>query len=980
MCFILLNCSIRNYSSLYGEFYCIFHYQQLFKTKGNYDEGFGHRQHKDRWLQKTEETEPDMNVTEKASKANLVVVDRSVEISAGRLAPLPPKEPLANNGTDNRNKLKKSWPPEKKEPRGSPAQQVKTWQSVSITDQQAKEKSWTSPISEKHIDRNISKRDQVEVRTGEQDKTSSKVLTQKSNKTLSHSSEISDSNKSKPWSVSFKRTLFQEDTSTTVVDFSSSRMPTGKSFPIKKQTRDHIHATPPASKKQNSSSEEKNDFLSKAKKSVRFAQNTDTNLDNPSSSELSSGVKTQNQREAHSDDASLEEIVDSRNNIDFNASTKKFESEVTPNSNEKNPQDTMDGLGRGQVDVSKGFHADEDIIQDKQQPNIPGQVNNDCMSLKRHTVNPGESQVVKVTDDEETKAERSEEVSDEAELLDVSDSGDQKMRTSQPGPEFKEVVPVICSNNEKQLQNNAPVKGTESGGHRGVQRSNSLMGKQSETAQAKRGSWSKGKSPLSKLFITGSNEKNNKVEPTDKKKPDPKPRGILGKLFQSSPEKDTKKTEEAKLKEQDGTKKTVQTMEKPEGVKGVKEDATEKEKYSSTFKHSLLEETEVTDIVSEISDSAHPNPLTGLLPTLEASTVLTDHIGDILTLDKPVFSASEEIDNVTNDLFGNPGPQFQSHETEHSLIKTSMTNDTLTEDSGNFKTTRGSDAILGNSLQELAGDIFKDDLNVLPAESLSIKINTDSSFNQSNEILHSPEERQNDVSAGMLFELGQDIPQYPLNPLDLSQPEKAINSLGDTKAMLSSGIDILSAGAPPVSLTTNTLDVFDQTSKRQDENNGIKNKSLEGHNLTLFELSTPIPPNVDFDIFNTEQSTASIIKQDGADIFSGPSISVIPDDVFGMTDSVTNGSVSTQQPSQTNPNNFDDFLALDHTARSPPAVQSDFFHHDILTSESVISPTPPPSDPNTFMDSFFDPNSRGSSPAPIAPPNTDNSWMDDLLG
>ncbi|XP_046883939.1 LIM domain and actin-binding protein 1-like [Hypomesus transpacificus] len=583
-CFCCKHCkkklSIRNSSSLYGEFYCIFHYQQLFKTKGNYDEGFGHKQHKDRWLQKTEETEPDMNVTEKASKANLMVVDRSVQISAVRLAPLPPKEPLANNGTDNRNKLKKSWPPEKKEPRGSPAQQVKTWKSVSITDQQAKEKSWTSPISEKHIDRNISKRDQVKVRTGEQDKTSSKVLTQKSNKTLSHPTEISESNKSKPWSVSFKRTLFQEDTSTTVVNFSSSRMPTGKSFPIKKQTRDqsdHIQATPPAIKKQNSSSEEKNDFLSKAKKSVRFAQNTDTNLDNSSSSELSSGVRTQNKREEHSDDASLEVIVDSRNNIHFDASTKEFESEVTPNSNEKNPQDTMDGFGRGQVDVSKGFHADEDITQDKPQPNTPGKVNKDSMSLKRHTVSPGESEVVKVTDDEENKAERSEEVSDGAEHLDVSHSGDQNMRKSQPESEFKEVVPIICSNNEKQLQNDAPVKGSESGGHRGVQRSNSLMGKQSETTQAKRGSWSKGKSPLSKLFITGSNEKNNKVEPTEKKKPDPKPRGILGKLFQSSPEKDTKKTEEAELKEQDGTKKTVQAMEKLEGVEGVKEDATEKD-------------------------------------------------------------------------------------------------------------------------------------------------------------------------------------------------------------------------------------------------------------------------------------------------------------------------------------------------------------------------------------------------------------------
>ncbi|XP_074477614.1 uncharacterized protein LOC141759445 isoform X2 [Sebastes fasciatus] len=53
-CFCCKKCkkklSMRNYAPLYGEFYCIFHYQQLFRRKGNYDEGFGHAQHKNRWL------------------------------------------------------------------------------------------------------------------------------------------------------------------------------------------------------------------------------------------------------------------------------------------------------------------------------------------------------------------------------------------------------------------------------------------------------------------------------------------------------------------------------------------------------------------------------------------------------------------------------------------------------------------------------------------------------------------------------------------------------------------------------------------------------------------------------------------------------------------------------------------------------------------------------------------------------------------
>ncbi|XP_074550160.1 uncharacterized protein LOC141807842 [Halichoeres trimaculatus] len=60
-CFCCKQCkkilSMQNYAPLYGEFYCIFHYKQLFRRKGNYDEGFGHAQHKNRWLLKNTDDE-----------------------------------------------------------------------------------------------------------------------------------------------------------------------------------------------------------------------------------------------------------------------------------------------------------------------------------------------------------------------------------------------------------------------------------------------------------------------------------------------------------------------------------------------------------------------------------------------------------------------------------------------------------------------------------------------------------------------------------------------------------------------------------------------------------------------------------------------------------------------------------------------------------------------------------------------------------
>ncbi|KAJ0023670.1 hypothetical protein NQD34_003569 [Periophthalmus magnuspinnatus] len=57
-CFKCCHCSARlslsNYASLHGNVYCKPHFNQLFKSKGNYDEGFGHRPHKELWEPKVE--------------------------------------------------------------------------------------------------------------------------------------------------------------------------------------------------------------------------------------------------------------------------------------------------------------------------------------------------------------------------------------------------------------------------------------------------------------------------------------------------------------------------------------------------------------------------------------------------------------------------------------------------------------------------------------------------------------------------------------------------------------------------------------------------------------------------------------------------------------------------------------------------------------------------------------------------------------
>ncbi len=55
--FICFACSTGTYAALQGKIYCKVHFKQLFKMKGNYDEGFGREQHKTKWAKKEGEGE-----------------------------------------------------------------------------------------------------------------------------------------------------------------------------------------------------------------------------------------------------------------------------------------------------------------------------------------------------------------------------------------------------------------------------------------------------------------------------------------------------------------------------------------------------------------------------------------------------------------------------------------------------------------------------------------------------------------------------------------------------------------------------------------------------------------------------------------------------------------------------------------------------------------------------------------------------------
>ncbi|XP_030324047.1 LIM domain and actin-binding protein 1 isoform X1 [Calypte anna] len=110
--------SLGTYASLRGNIYCKPHFNQLFKAKGNYDEGFGHKPHKELWAGKTEcEESPEktlhgVNATESpqspgvedAPIAKVGVLAASMEAKASAL-------PEREEKPAETKKLRIAWPP-----------------------------------------------------------------------------------------------------------------------------------------------------------------------------------------------------------------------------------------------------------------------------------------------------------------------------------------------------------------------------------------------------------------------------------------------------------------------------------------------------------------------------------------------------------------------------------------------------------------------------------------------------------------------------------------------------------------------------------------------------------------------------------------------------------------------------------------------------------------------------------------------------
>ncbi|XP_034022706.1 LIM domain and actin-binding protein 1-like isoform X2 [Thalassophryne amazonica] len=91
-CFCCTHCfaklSLGNYASLHGNVYCKPHFSQLFKSKGNYDEGFGHRPHKELWEPRANGEEGEEVGKPKEHQVSAAVTCPAEKVSHGGVSPV----------------------------------------------------------------------------------------------------------------------------------------------------------------------------------------------------------------------------------------------------------------------------------------------------------------------------------------------------------------------------------------------------------------------------------------------------------------------------------------------------------------------------------------------------------------------------------------------------------------------------------------------------------------------------------------------------------------------------------------------------------------------------------------------------------------------------------------------------------------------------------------------------------------------------
>ncbi|KAJ8282360.1 hypothetical protein COCON_G00048790 [Conger conger] len=125
-CFRCVHCSSKlslgNYASLHGHIYCKPHFKQLFKSKGNYYEGFGQKPYTELWSSKNQKHFPEKATLDTSPvKIDLQCPSTQISLSSAEKGlPAPNKKEISKPHDETKkptNKISIVWPPQSESPK-----------------------------------------------------------------------------------------------------------------------------------------------------------------------------------------------------------------------------------------------------------------------------------------------------------------------------------------------------------------------------------------------------------------------------------------------------------------------------------------------------------------------------------------------------------------------------------------------------------------------------------------------------------------------------------------------------------------------------------------------------------------------------------------------------------------------------------------------------------------------------------------------
>lgn len=1029
----IIHYSIYNYSALYGEFYCPSHYHQLFKKKGNYDEGFGHRQHKDLWLVKTEEPKP-TNKFSSARKTQPTCVDATVDDSRGPSSRQQRHKDDQFKCPDNTNKLRISWPPENKGTRHSPVSQNTSLASRSTTDwsnhKRSGARSSRNALEKKRFNSGLDEMDKsVQLSPRVYEKTNTYV----SPFTIKSAPHSEDGYTPHPrGSKILQKTADRSGT--------QSKVSTGGK--VTSKYLNSVTSRPDSLREHNLAEDGKADSPTKIKKSVRFVSNL--NIDEENNTEISSEAES-------STDAFVEPAAVNGSVMTAEMTTFELGIEI-----EESP---VEGL----IDKMHHPYSHDSVEHPKA---LDGQMQDPFLP----TVGKQESEKTKANEANMSEMETMLNL-DELQINYIPACGKETFKPGSESCDLEQVdemkKEVVIERNAKNQEPTDIVK-VESKvpdmldmPPKSDNKSNTKVADKKAMDKGNKGSWSKGKSPLSKLFTSGPNRKENKSEAKMESK---RPRNLLGRLFSSSEidleikkspeikpettcEKEPEKTgvtedDTALIQEnvsvsppsteptcqntpQEPIKPTqnqlsdaaeepnlIEGLENPillpngssadETVPSINLESIEQHKPASVgfgeidINEALIPSQEHIHVDLTFLDSSKPSSLEESLhsslpqnadPTgfLDSSDAFTSQVTGATT-DAMAFSGSDTLDYTHSDpLTDNMDLETPSADIGSSFIQEDPFGEKAQGESGDMTSSPV-------NFNQKTLDIFGSSESNLEANSYGFgNTLTEANKNEagvSSEITDDPFGMNNapvqtmDIFGGdnmlTVFDQSSTNNFFDIMTNSETQSQNPFEGITDGQLAPNGVFDFISSEGDPSTLSV-TSNVFEQKSSDLEQENLIQSEVNNDFDSKGNQSTFHVP---DQNLSGQELIESSQIeafdffsseKDPSTAAFSHMSADPFPNNIFASVIVSTDTNTFSMETTQRTANPFDDFTGLESHGEAAETKASNLFPDDIFSSVPAMSP-----EPAQDTSSIADP--RNPDTSAVLQQKPENDWMSDFLG